>query len=380
MTTQEIDTLPRLSECETIIERGLSTFVEVGNALLEIRDSRLYRESHGTFEDYCRVRWGMNRRRANQLVEAAVVVGDLGKILPKLPATESHARELAAIEPPLRASVWERALETAPEGKVTAAHVRETARRVVSEEVRQGMRERIAPKMDRLKALEEQGVYIGSVWSFGSRETYAGDGKYHGNSIPQIVENAVLLYTEPGAHVVDPMAGSGTTVDVCAALGRECSGFDIQPQNARAGIETADAADLSRYLPDACADMVFWHPPYWNMVVYSREDGDISALDWSSFLDASRRVLREIRRILKPDAALVMLTGDKVQAGRFYPVTRSLANMADECGLVDCGAAIKTTVNSTSQIVKGRTIWAELAHSGNLKVEHDTISVFRAPA
>ncbi len=123
-----IQTLPRLSECETIIERGLSTFVEVGNALLEIRDSRLYRESHATFEDYCRERWAMDRRRANSLITAAVVVGGLGEISPKLPVTESHARELAAIEPPLRASVWERALETAPDGKVTAAHVREVAR------------------------------------------------------------------------------------------------------------------------------------------------------------------------------------------------------------------------------------------------------------
>ena len=128
MTIYPTATAPRLSECEGIIERGLSTFVEVGNALLEIRDSRLYRESHATFEDYCRERWGMARQRANRLIEAATVVGNLEEISSKLPMTESHARELAAIEPPLRASVWERALETAPEGRVTAAHVREVAR------------------------------------------------------------------------------------------------------------------------------------------------------------------------------------------------------------------------------------------------------------
>lgn len=33
----------RLEELEATIERGLTTFVEVGLALLEIRDSRLYR-------------------------------------------------------------------------------------------------------------------------------------------------------------------------------------------------------------------------------------------------------------------------------------------------------------------------------------------------
>lgn len=33
----------RRGELEAAIERGLQTFVEVGNAIREIRDSRLYR-------------------------------------------------------------------------------------------------------------------------------------------------------------------------------------------------------------------------------------------------------------------------------------------------------------------------------------------------
>lgn len=82
----------------------------MGTALLEIRDSRLYRETHSTFENYCRDRWGMNRRYANRIIEAAVVVENLGPIGPKLPSTgtdqlvslpthESQARPLAKLEP-----------------------------------------------------------------------------------------------------------------------------------------------------------------------------------------------------------------------------------------------------------------------------------------
>ena len=48
-----------LAECEDVINRGLATFVEVGNALLRIRDERLYRAEFGTFEAYCRQRWQM---------------------------------------------------------------------------------------------------------------------------------------------------------------------------------------------------------------------------------------------------------------------------------------------------------------------------------
>ena len=84
-----------LQELETIIETGLRTFVEVGEALLEIRDRRLYRESHKTFEDYCRERWGMSRIYAHRSIEAAKIA----KIL--LPigniSSESQARELVLL-------------------------------------------------------------------------------------------------------------------------------------------------------------------------------------------------------------------------------------------------------------------------------------------
>jgi phage N-6-adenine-methyltransferase len=119
LTVAECD---RLTALEQTIERGLQTFVEVGNALLEIRDSRLYKQ-FGTFEDYCRERWGMQRNYANKMIAAAEVVGNLGTIVPILPVTESQARPLTALEPDLQRIAWQRAVDTAPDGKVTAAHV-----------------------------------------------------------------------------------------------------------------------------------------------------------------------------------------------------------------------------------------------------------------
>lgn len=115
----------RLEALEATIERGLNTFVEVGAALLEIRDSRLYRTTHGTFEDYCRERWGMVASRARQLIAAAETVQNLQSVttVTLLPATESQARPLTTLEPEVQREVWQRAVETAPNGKVTAAHV-----------------------------------------------------------------------------------------------------------------------------------------------------------------------------------------------------------------------------------------------------------------
>lgn len=114
----------RLAALEQVIEHGLQTFVDVGNALLEIRDSRLYRTTHGTFEDYCRERWGFTRMHAGRLIAAAEVVGNIGVTnWLQTPATESQARPLAALPADLQREAWQRAVDSAPDGKVTAAHV-----------------------------------------------------------------------------------------------------------------------------------------------------------------------------------------------------------------------------------------------------------------
>jgi len=120
----------RLVELETTIERGLKTFVDVGSALLEIRDSKLYRKEHSTFEDYCRDRWNISRVHAHRLIEAAEVTINLLPIGNILPATESQARPLTSLEPEQQREAWKLAVETAPEGKVTAEHIQETVNKI----------------------------------------------------------------------------------------------------------------------------------------------------------------------------------------------------------------------------------------------------------
>jgi hypothetical protein len=58
-------------------------------------EAKLYRASHGTFEGYCRERWGMSRSYAHRMIESSAVV----EMLPigNKPATESQARPLAKL-------------------------------------------------------------------------------------------------------------------------------------------------------------------------------------------------------------------------------------------------------------------------------------------
>ena len=82
---------------ETVIERGLATFIEVGNALLAIRDRRLYRAEYGAFEEYCQERWGMSRPRAYQMMEAASVVENLSTIIDISPPANEQCRSIIII-------------------------------------------------------------------------------------------------------------------------------------------------------------------------------------------------------------------------------------------------------------------------------------------
>ena len=43
-----------LAELEQIIRDGLDTFIEVGNALVRIRDKQLYVDGYSSFDQYCR--------------------------------------------------------------------------------------------------------------------------------------------------------------------------------------------------------------------------------------------------------------------------------------------------------------------------------------
>ena len=122
----------RLASLEEVINKGRQTFIEVGNALLEIRESRLYRETHNTFEDYCLERWDISKTQANRLVQSSEVAHTLTPI-GVMPSTESQARELAPLldRPDELRDIWaevqDRAItEQRPVTAALVAEVRDT--------------------------------------------------------------------------------------------------------------------------------------------------------------------------------------------------------------------------------------------------------------
>src|ERR1035438_1994743 len=104
----------QLEQCEEIIGRGLSTFFEVGSALLRIRERRLYQCAQPTFEMYCRERWGIGRSYAWRLIGAAERLNLLpaDRSLPR-PINEFRIRPFLKLAPEAFPGAWQRVTERA---------------------------------------------------------------------------------------------------------------------------------------------------------------------------------------------------------------------------------------------------------------------------
>lgn len=145
-----------------------------------------------------------------------------------------------------------------------------------------------------------------------------GNNKYPGVTPAFIIYNLIKRYTDVGDLVVDPMAGSGTTADVCKEENRRCICYDIAPT--RPDIIQNDARQIP--LPDNSVDMIFIDSPYGDNIKYNDHPsniGNISA-EKEEFYDELEKVMKECYRILKPGKVLGWLIGDQWVKRKFTPV------------------------------------------------------------
>lgn len=91
--------IAKLEKLEARIQRGLQTFVEVGDSLRIIRDDKLFSRDFDSFEAYCESKWGWSKRRGNQLIQAAGFVNALPPSLQTAVTTEYDVRELKTLPP-----------------------------------------------------------------------------------------------------------------------------------------------------------------------------------------------------------------------------------------------------------------------------------------
>ena len=145
------------------VKDGIEKLASIGDASLKVlRDKRLYRTTHKTFEEYCQARFGFTRQRIDQRIGFTVLLEGLTTRVVKLPETEYQARPLTKLETPeLQAQAWTQAQVDSGKDQPSNREVAEAVAKVQaeldaekqrSEEFRQESNER----RKKVRELEEQ--------------------------------------------------------------------------------------------------------------------------------------------------------------------------------------------------------------------------------
>lgn len=161
-----------------------------------------------------------------------------------------------------------------------------------------------------------------TLWEYPSQH-YSATGEagkdYAGATPSWVIWNLLQRYTREDDLVVDPMCGSGTTIDVARELGRRALGYDLKP--ARPDIFRADARKLP--LEDGKADFVFLDPPYSDHIEYSDDPrciGKLSAYE-KNYFRAMKEVVGECDRVLRNRRCMALYVSDTYQKKKgFVPI------------------------------------------------------------
>ncbi|MDX9990498.1 MAG: site-specific DNA-methyltransferase [Anaerolineales bacterium] len=182
-----------------------------------------------------------------------------------------------------------------------------------------------------------------------------------------MAQDFIEFFTKKGGTVLDPMAGTGSTLVAALRAGRNAWGIELNAKYAEIAAEIvgqeqaglgeaanglfatvlqADAATAaSSGIPPASIDYVLTSPPYWDMlhakgaknqkmrresealdVVYSDDPHDLGNIhDYEMFVGLLTHIYAGLKPLLKERAYLTIIVKNVKKGGKIYPLAWDLA-------------------------------------------------------
>ncbi len=235
-----------------------------------------------------------------------------------------------------------------------------------------------------------------TVWSFPVRGNWAThDSKWRGNWSPYIPRNIMLRYSQEGDLVLDQFVGGGTTLveaqllnrdiigvdvnDVALTRCKEKTDFDYDGVKGKVYIKKGDARKLD-FIPDQTIDLICTHPPYADMIKYSKDLGlnipeDLSNCDIKTFLEEMAKVASESFRVLKKGKFCAVLMGDTRKNGHMIPMSFDVMNIFEMAGF-----KLKELVIKEQHNCRATGYWRTNSVKYNfLLIAHEYLFIFRKP-
>ncbi len=251
-----------------------------------------------------------------------------------------------------------------------------------------------------INELEPENFNLGidNVWSFPDRGkwcTHYLNARYRGNYAPQIPRNIILRYSKENDTVLDPFAGSGTTLIEAKLLNRHGIGIDINLGSVMIAIDRlkfnnndntlvdqeifhGDARFLDK-IEDNSIDLIMTHPPYANIISYSEEniiEDDLSSIkSINQYYEEMDKVIKEIYRVLKNGKYCAILIGDSRKNGHHIPLSFKIMNLFLKEGFI-----LKEDIIKIQHNTKTWNYWSKMSIKNNfLLLAYEHLFLFEKP-
>ena len=200
-----------------------------------------------------------------------------------------------------------------------------------------------------------------------------------GKMLPELARRIITEYSDPGALVVDPLAGIGTTIVEAALLDRRAVGVELEarwtalarenldhmldPARRRvAEVHQGDARRLPELLGDLAGtvDLVVTSPPYacdagvidkraWlaggrlcppDSLNYSSDRANLGHARGNAYAEAMAEIYTACHHVLRPGGRLVVVTKNTRRKGRTQDLAGLTAALATAAGFSYLGHVI----------------------------------------
>jgi hypothetical protein len=243
-------------------------------------------------------------------------------------------------------------------------------------------------------------ILTDSLWILPKRDPSGGHAAwYWGNFVPQIPRQLMLRYTKKGDWVLDPFAGSGTTLLECIRLGRNGMGIELNPTVARKtktalrsssihpkstveiAVGDSTRTDFRKKLKELGTDgvqLVILHPPYHDIIRFSKNRQDLSnARSTRLFLEALGKVIDNSLNVLDKGRFLALVIGDKYSNREWTPLAFLAMNEVMKRGCILKSIIVKNFDQTTGKRKQG-ALWRYRALAGGFYIfKHEYIFLFQ---
>ena len=246
-------------------------------------------------------------------------------------------------------------------------------------------------------------VKTDTLWEFPTRLKEGGhSNEYHGNFIPQIVQQLYWRYTKENDIVLDLFFGSGTSGIEAINMNRRCIGVELKEDLIEKVANKFTPKQLVTDVNIICADsssneavekiksrldimrstkaqLLILHPPYDDIIKFSDKKEDLSnCSSTEDFYNAFEKAAKNGYGLLDDKRFAALVIGDKYSNGEIVSLGFECQERMKHLGFKHKTTIVKDMQGNEKAKGKGANLWRYRALAGGFNIfKHEYVMIFQ---